>query len=509
MIPPGIEQNYIELRVAQDGTIKGIVSGGLAREEFESQNSIFEPCPFLEGTIEALSAEEPLVMEGVMILLEKEEYIADVELLKLEEETSVLIHNRTKVYKYAEELNQSRNNMFFLQRQLSEKNVELERLKQLAEKANEEKSRFLAMMSHEVRNPLNVILGYTELLSKEDLSRKIEDYVKNLTVSGRNLKVIVDDILDLSRVEAGKLELSNDPISLSSILNQIKGNYTSSHKDQDVALFFSSSKNLPKIVLGDDVRIYQVLTNLINNSIKFTPQGSVSTSINLLSSDKKQVVVSFKVSDTGRGMTSEQAATIFEEYQQNELDDNRIHKGAGLGLAIVKRLVSAMQGEIYVESELGVGTTFTIQIALKTVIDLLPDEAPKVEVVKKNRIKGSKILVADDDFLNRSIVEHILSREEATFHLVKDGVEALDAMRAESFDLVLLDINMPNLSGKDLIKQREEYQKENAATPIIALTGNSSKQDIKGYFEIGFVDVIPKPFTSDQFIDVLNKNLGS
>tara|TARA_R110001592_G_scaffold75225_1_gene227840 strand:+ start:2161 stop:3690 length:1530 start_codon:yes stop_codon:yes gene_type:complete len=504
----GIEQYYIEISCSNSGQINSIVSGSFIRSEFENAASIFNTCPFLEGTLEGLALNEALLMEGMAIQADGMEYFTDVELHKTEMETRILIHNRSNVYQYVKELNQGKNDLFFLKQELDKKNAELERLRQMADKANEEKSRFLAMMSHEVRNPLNVILGYTELLSKEKVSRKLEGYIKNLTVSGRNLKVIVDDILDLSRVEAGKLELSNDPISLSSVLQQIEENYRSSHKDQKVELIFNSSKSLPKIVLGDDVRIYQVITNLLNNSIKFTPQGSVSTSIDLISSDEKEATVSFKVSDTGRGMTADQAATVFEEYKQNELNDNRIHKGAGLGLAIVKRLVSAMNGEIYVSSELGVGTTFTIQISFKTVIESSSKETPKEPILQENHIRGARILVADDNYLNRSIVEHILKREEANFLLVKDGVEALDALRAERFDIVLLDINMPNLSGEDLIKQKEAYAKENANTPFIALTGNSSKQDIRGYLEVGFVDVIPKPFSSAQLVGILNTNLG-
>lgn len=504
-----IESNFLELSIDSKGSINGIEAGLFLAEEFPLGTSIYKTCPFLEGTLDFLELDSNVLMEGIMIAAQGQEFICDVDLLKGFQSISVLLHDRTKLYNNLKELNQSRNDLFFLKRELKEKNEELVRQRQLADKANEEKSRFLAMMSHEVRNPLNVILGYTELLTKERVSRKIEDYLKNLTVAGRNLKVIVDDILDLSRVEAGKLELSKDPISLSSIVDQIEGNYRSSHKDKELDLKFSYSKNLPKIVLGDDVRIYQILTNLINNSIKFTPRGSVSTELKFVSATKGQAKIHFIVSDTGRGMTQSQAASIFEEYQQNELDDNRIHKGAGLGLAIVKRLVSAMNGSITVESELGKGTTFLIDIDFQTVIEVeSKGELKENPTLDENRIRGSKILVADDNYLNRSIVEHILKREEAQYLLVKDGVEALNAMQEQQFDLVLLDINMPNLSGEDLIKQKQDFERQNAETPFVALTGNSSKQDIKGYLEIGFVDVIPKPFSSDQLVKIVNRNLA-
>ena len=500
-----IEHFFLELTTNQTGIVTEIVSGKFAISEFEIQKSIYNACPFLEGTLEALTINDPFLMEGMVIVADEKEYNVDVELLKSDKEVAVLIHNRTNVYKYAAQLNQNRNDLFFLKRELDKKNIELERLRKVADKANEEKSRFLAMMSHEVRNPLNVILGYTELINEENVSETVKEHLKYLSISGKNLKVIVDDILDLSRVEAGKLQLSNAPVNLNLLIDQLKNNYKSSHRDLDINLEFSSSDKLPKFVFGDDVRLMQILTNLINNSIKFTQKGAVSTVVDVISSDEKNVKVSFKVTDTGRGMTESQAATVFEEYQQNELDDNRVHKGAGLGLAIVKRLVAAMNGTISVTSKINQGTTFQIEIPFKVDTTTIVKNT-SVEAID-NYINRSKILVADDNFLNRTIVAHILKKENANFTLVKDGVEALLEMQKETFDLVLLDINMPNLSGESLIKQKDAYHKSNSKTPILALTGNSSVDDIKGYLKIGFKDVIPKPFTSAQFVDLLNKNL--
>lgn len=507
MITSKIEKVFIELTTDYKGVISNIVFGKFVLKEFEVSQSIYSACPFLEGTLEALFMHESYLIEGMIIVSDEEEFNVDVELIKLEEEVSVLIHNRTNVYKYAAQLNQNRNDLFFLKRQLNKKNGELEELRKSAEKANEEKSRFLAMMSHEVRNPLNVILGYTELVNKEETSNKVKEYLKYLTISGKNLKVIVDDILDLSRVESGKLQLSKSAINLNQVIEQISNNYLSSHGDVDIELIFLCSTELPKLVFGDDVRIYQILTNLINNSIKFTQKGTVSVSADVISLDGKDVEICFKVMDTGRGMSAKQAATVFEEYQQNELDDSRIHKGAGLGLAIVKRLVAAMNGAITVTSKIGTGTTFQIDIPFQIDESEIIEEKIEKKLAKKNYIRGSKVLVADDNFLNRAIVAHILRNEEANFILVKDGVEALTEMQKETFDIVLLDINMPNLSGEDLIKQKEAYQKANSETPFLALTANNTKEDIESYFKIGFSDVIPKPFTSIQFIEMLNKNL--
>ena len=507
MISSKIDFFFIELTVDSKGVVRALVAGKFAHSEFVLNQSIFTACPFLEGTLEGLVIDEPCVMEGMVIVSNGEEYNVDVELFNLGSEVSILIHDRTNVYKYVEKLNQNRNDLFFLKRQLNEKNIELERLRKISDQANEEKSRFLAMMSHEIKNPLNVILGYTELVNKENISKTVKKYLKYLTISGKNLKVIVDDILDLSRFEAGKLQLSKSAVNLNHVVNQLINDYEYSHGDIDVKLFFLCSPKLPKFVIGDDVRIYQILTNLINNSIKFTQKGSISLNVDLTSLDENDVIISFKVTDTGRGMSEKQITTVFEEYQQNELDDNRIHKGVGLGLAIVKRLVSAMNGTIRVTSKINVGTTFYIDIPFHIDASVIVEENSNEQIVENNYLKNSKILVADDNFLNREIVTHILTKEKANFTIVKDGLEALNLMQKETFDMVLLDINMPNLSGESLMRQKEAYRKSNLETPILALTANHTEEEVEGYLKIGFIDVIPKPFTSKQFVQMLNKNL--
>lgn|GEM_PF-2336161 len=496
---------FAELLLSEEGTIEQIIAGDFGKNSFQVGTSIYSSCSFLEGILDSIPIEESLQLDAMKCIIEGQEFHVDAELIKTSDGISFLLHNRHKAYQEFEQLNQSRNDLYFLQKELKQKNIELERLREKADRANEEKSRFLAMMSHEVRNPLNVILGYTELIGQEAISDKIQDYLKYLTVSGRNLKVIVEDILDLSRVEAGKLVLSQDPISLATILSQISNNYENSRRDLEIELVFNCGSDVPNWVLGDDVRIYQILTNLINNSIKFTLRGSVKTSIKLIRQEANHALISFQVKDTGRGMTPEQADSVFEEYKQNELDDNRVHKGAGLGLAIVKRLVSAMEGTIRVESALHEGTTFSVDIPF--IIHEGKQEKKKESTLEKRDLSGKAILAADDNYMNRSIVEHILNKEGVNLVLVKDGVEALAALQQKRFDLVLLDINMPNLSGEDLIKMEDSFQAMNKSTPFLALTGNSSKEDVLAYRSIGFKDVIPKPFSSDQLLSILRINL--
>ena len=500
MIPAKIEDVFLQLTTDYSGVIKQIIAGKFTKQEFKIEQSIYDSCPFLEGTLEALPLNESFLLEGMVISSEAIEYNIDLELFKNTTKISLLIHNRTSVYKYVNQLNQNRNDIFFIKRELAKKNIELDKMRKIADKANEEKTRFLAMMSHEIRNPLNSILGYSEMISSEKLNKKVSEYIKNLSSAGKNLKVIVDDILDLSRIEAGKLVLFSEEISIVEIIENCKNSFRYIKTNAAIDLVFSTSENLPQFVLGDDVRTQQILINLISNAIKFTKKGSVTTSVKVNVETETEFKLIFEVSDTGRGMSETQCLKIFEEYQQNELNDNRVHGGAGLGLAIVNRLVSAMNGSISVESQLNKGTSFFIEIPFKKVLK------QKQKLVKENigtsiSLKNKNILVADDDVMNQAIVTHILNKENVNLTIVNDGLEAFDKIEKEVFDVVLLDINMPFMTGEELMQKKANITNINSKTPFLALTANTSAEDLERYLELGFSGVISKPFTIKGFVE--------
>ena len=500
MIPAKIEDVFIQLTTDYSGVITNIVAGKFTKTEFTIQESIYDSCPFLEGTLEALTLNESFLLEGMVIESESKEYNIDLELFKKDNVIEILIHNRTNVYKYVDQLNQNRNDIFFIKREIAEKNIELDKLRKIADKANKEKSRFLAMMSHEIRNPLNSILGYAEMISSETLNDQVVKYIKNLSSAGKNLKVIVDDILDLSRIEAGKLDLVSEEISIKEIVHNCENDFEHLNTNEDVNLVFLVSNKIPEVILGDSVRVQQILANLISNAIKFTDKGTVTTSVNVLFETENDLKLIFEVADTGRGMSKEQGLKIFEEYQQNELNDNRIHGGAGLGLAIVSRLVNAMNGAISVESELNAGTSFFVEIPFSKTIKLKSIIVKEILQEKNIDLKNKKVLVADDDVLNQTIVSHILSKENAAITLVNDGLEALYKIEKENFDVILLDINMPNMTGEELMKQKKIFAEYNANTPFLALTANTSNEDIERYLELGFSGVISKPYTIADFV---------
>jgi signal transduction histidine kinase len=500
VIPAKIEDVFIQLTTDYSGVIINIVAGKFTQKEFTIHESIYDSCPFLEGTLEALTLKESFLLEGMVIESDANEFNIDLELFKNDDFIDVLIHNRTNVYKYVDQLNQNRNDIFFIKREIADKNKELKKLRKIADKANEEKSRFLAMMSHEIRNPLNSILGYTEMISAEKVNENVAQYIRNLSSAGRSLKVIVDDILDLSRIEAGKLELISEQVSIKEIMYNCENDFKHLNTNKNVNLVFSICNKIPEFVIGDSVRIQQVLVNLISNAIKFTDIGSVKTSVKIISKSKSEVKVLFEVADTGRGMSKEQGLKIFEEYQQNELNDNRIHGGAGLGLAIVNRLVKAMKGKVTVKSELAHGTSFFVEIPFNQ-NSVLNSEISKEKIQEKDiNLIGKKILVADDDVLNQTIVSHVLRKEKVNLKIVNDGLEALNEIKKETFDIVLLDINMPNMTGEELMSVRVSFQEYNSNTPFLALTANTTNEDIERYLELGFSGVISKPYTIADFV---------
>ena len=344
MTTPKIENNYVELITTRTGTISKIVSGKFCVRHFPMGTSIFEHCPFLEITLASLQENEDSRIAGLLLELDNEEYLVEVDIdHRPDDSISVLIQNRTEVYKTIEQLNQNRNEMFLMESQLVKKNKELERLKLDAERANNDKSRFLAMISHEIRNPLNAILGYSELLASETIEKN-QEYTNFLNLAGNDLRTIVDDILDLSRLQAGKLTLAHESFNICMLIRSSVQDFQSQLKNGNIIVFNPPAKT-PIFVCGDSVRVKQILSNLINNSMKFTKNGQIEIAYDIKPNESRKVEVSVQVKDTGRGMSSAQISTIFNEYEQVKLDDNRIEGGAGLGLSIVKKTDQSYERE--------------------------------------------------------------------------------------------------------------------------------------------------------------------
>lgn len=502
MIENIINNTFIQIETNHYGVITSIISGNLAKKEFSIGDSIYDTCSFLEVTLESLALNQLQTIEGMVIVSSSIEFNIDVELFKEHDKIIILLIDKSNVYGVVKQLNQDRNDLFLMKGLLAKQNKELERLREVAEKANEDKSRFLAVMSHEIRTPLNSILGFGEVIESEAKDPKIKEYINYLINAGVNLKVIVNDILDLSRIDVNKLELAMEPISLSEIVQTSVKNFISQSEKNAILLTHSLSKDIPKFILGDSVRLTQILSNLISNALKFTKKGSVTIKVDVIDEQPQDILICIKVIDTGRGMQKHMLEKIFNEYEQTELNDSRLYGGAGLGLSIVKHLVESMKGKINVKSKLAAGTTFSIEIPFKkTASSNLSKELNKDN--KNNDLKGLEILLADDDKLNQILIKHIFETVHAKITIANDGHEAIQYLKTKKFDVALLDINMPNMSGEEVVKAKKSFAKTNKTTPLVAITANASKIDIDHYKAIGFSSFIGKPHTHEKLKEVI------
>lgn len=387
---------------------------------------------------------------------------------------------------------------------------EMERsLMEAKEKAEESlsfKERFLANMSHEIRTPMNGILGMSKLLSTAALPPKYERYLQAIQSSAKNLLVIINDILDLSKVEAGKLELEHigfKPAEL--ISNVIDGvDYLAAEKDLfiswDVKPILSQ-----QVLLGDPVRLTQVLTNLLSNAIKFTEKGEIQVSCSLLSAGDGQVKIRFAVKDTGIGIPRDKLESIFEDFKQVDASTTRKYGGTGLGLSISKLLVELHGGHIQVESEVGRGSTFFFDLELeKGNEEDLPDSHPSS--LSSYDIRDSKVLLVEDHNVNQVYATSILEDAKAYVTLAENGKEAIEKLQNDAYDVVLMDSQMPVMGGLEATRIiRDELKLK---VPIIALTANALKGDRDSYLRLGMNDYLSKPFRDIELISKIGKLLG-
>ena len=369
-----------------------------------------------------------------------------------------------------------------------------------AEAANKAKSEFLANMSHEVRTPLNGIHGMLQILLDTSLTEEQSEYVINATNASQRLSHLLSDILDLSRVEAGKMLIRNSPINLENILNNIKELFYPTLKQSGLTIRHSISSSLPHQLLGDETRILQVLVNLVGNALKFTKSGGVSITLSpLTTTDPDKCKILFIIADTGVGIPDDKLSTLFQPFSQVSKGYRRDHQGAGLGLVITKRLVTLMGGNIAVESVAGKGTTiyFTCFLDIsKTDETVHPLKQPGSVVIQDAQtLKDLRILMAEDEYINSLAASRLLAKNGADVVVVENGNEALKALRQSSFDLVLMDIQMPIMDGVEATKaiRKGRAGNTNRAIPIIALTAYAMTGDVDTFLAAGMNAYQAKP----------------
>lgn len=364
----------------------------------------------------------------------------------------------------------------------------LEAAKLAAEDANRAKSQFIANMSHELRTPLNIILGFSELLTQEETDPKKQEKLASVERAGKNLLAIINDILDFSQIEAKRLKLEYEPFSLHSMLIHQNTFFERQLQHKQIEFRIEVADEMPHHFYGDQRRVHQIVTNLVSNAIKFTPQGSV-----VLKADYRDGKVVLQVIDTGIGIDPQQCDRLFHPFEQIDAADNRSYSGTGLGLAIVKSLVEEMEGTVNVDSTTDRGSVFTVNLPLKPVTSLRTQQESEYE--KSPDVESESplhILVAEDNKVNQQLMKMILKNLGYTCDVAPEGQTALEYLQAGRYDLAIIDMHMPVMDGYQLAREiRRDPQLSSLV--IIALSAATGKSETDEFLAAGCNDFVHKP----------------
>ena len=359
----------------------------------------------------------------------------------------------------------------------------------VAQVATKSKQQFLSNMSHEIRTPMNAIIGFTKVVLKTDLTAKQKEYLTAIKVSGDALIVLINDILDLAKVDAGKMSFQQTPFKMALSISAMLHLFETKIQEKNLKLITEYDKNIPEVLVGDPVRLHQIILNLVSNAVKFTSKGNITVSVCLLSEDEENVTIEFAVKDTGIGISDTKLENIFENFQQASSETSRLYGGTGLGLAIVKQLIEPQGGSIRVESKIEEGSTFSFTLGFqktKAEAELMP-EMMELGVEMGNL----KILVVEDIPLNQLLMRTLLDDFGFECDITANGKIAVEKLKTKSYDIILMDLQMPEMNGFEATEYIRNILKLD--TPIIALTADVTTVDLAKCRAAGMNDYVAKP----------------
>ena len=377
---------------------------------------------------------------------------------------------------------------------------------QIAEDAVKAKQQFLSNMSHEIRTPMNAIIGFTKVVLKTELTDKQREYLTAIKLSGDTLIVLINDILDLAKVDAGRMTFEQIPFKLAASVSAMVHLFETKIQEKNLELVMEYDERIPQVLLGDPVRLHQIILNLVSNAVKFTSEGSITVDVRLLVQDAERVVLEFAVTDTGIGIEQAKLGTVFDNFQQATSGTSRLYGGTGLGLAIVKNLVEPQGGTVSVRSKVGKGSTFSFVLSFGKTLEKVDAEA-SLSIEREAGFKDVKVLVVEDIALNQLLMKTLLEDFGFAMDVAGNGRIAVDMLRTTRYDIILMDLQMPEMNGFEATEYiRTQLQ---LTTPIIALTADVTTVDVEKCKAVGMNDYISKPIDDKLLYAKIIKYLKS
>ncbi|MES2780325.1 MAG: ATP-binding protein, partial [Bacteroidota bacterium] len=359
----------------------------------------------------------------------------------------------------------------------------------IATDAVKAKQQFLSNMSHEIRTPMNAIIGFTKVVLKTDLSSKQREYLDAIKTSGDALIVLINDILDLAKVDAGKMSFEKAPFRLAASISSMVHLFETKIQEKNLEIIKEFDSAIPDVLIGDSVRLHQIILNLMSNAVKFTNKGTITIAVKLLSENDTHAKIEFAVSDTGIGILESKRDTIFENFQQASSSTSRLFGGTGLGLAIVKQLVESQGGSIQVKSEIMEGSVFSFSLDFEKTNEMAGQEIEFIE--EESDLRNIKVLVVEDIALNQLLMKTLLDDFGFEREIAANGKIAIEKLESKSYDIILMDLQMPEMNGFEATEYIRNKMK--STIPIIALTADVTTADLSKCMAVGMNDYIAKP----------------